>query len=242
MRRSEDGWDESAAAWIAEMGERGDYSREFVLDAPMLERARAKVFGTALDVGCGEGRFCRMLQKLGVRTIGIDPTNALVERARDLDPHGDYRIGRAEALEFPDRSFDLVVSYLTLMDIPDVERAISEMVRVMRCGGTLLVANLTSFNTAAVGGGWERQATGEFRFSIDHYLRERAEWAMWRGIRIRSWHRPQSRYMSLLLAQGLTLRYFSEPAPSGGDPATAERFARVPYFLVMEWEKPELEA
>jgi ubiquinone/menaquinone biosynthesis C-methylase UbiE len=87
------------------------------------------VFWTALDVGCGEGRFCRMLQVAGISTVGIDPTEELLRQARRRDPKGDYRIGRAEALEFPDRSFDLVVSYLTFIDIGDIERAVAEMAR-----------------------------------------------------------------------------------------------------------------
>jgi hypothetical protein len=43
--------------------------------------------------------------------------------------------------------------------------------------------------------------------------------------------------MSLLLGHGLTLRHFAEPAPYGGDPDKADRYRRVPYFLVMEWQK-----
>ena len=76
--RSEDasaplGWAESAAAWIADIGEEGDYGRACVLDRPMLERIHGRRFATALDVGCGEGRFCRMLQVAGISTVGIDP-------------------------------------------------------------------------------------------------------------------------------------------------------------------------
>src|SRR6201999_136024 len=99
-----DGWTESAAAWIADMGERGDYSRQFVLDSPMMARIRERGFTRALDVGCGEGRFCRMLQDCGISTVGIDPTEAMIRQARQRDPQGAYEIARAEALPFADRS------------------------------------------------------------------------------------------------------------------------------------------
>lgn len=233
-----DGWDESAAAWIAEQGAHGDYGRRWVLDAPMTARVRARRPATALDVGCGEGRFCRAMKGLGVHTVGIDPTAALLARARALDPEGDYRPGRAEALDFPDASFDLVVSYLTLIDVPDVAAAIAEMARVLRPGGALLVANLNGYSTAVVDGGWRPDGAGVPRWSIDRYLEERAEWAEWRGIRIVNWHRPLGAYMALLLGHGLILRHFDEPAPHGGDPGKADRYRRVPYFHVMEWEKP----
>jgi hypothetical protein len=57
-------------------------------------------------------------------------------------------------------------------------------------------------------------------------------------MRIQNWHRPLSTYLQLFLGHGLTLTHFDEPAPVGGDPATAERYRRVPYFLIMEWTKP----
>lgn len=233
------GWDESAAAWITDQGEDGDFGRKFVLDPPMLERVTDRGFTRALDVGCGEGRFCRMLRARGIAATGIDPTEELLEMARRRDPDGDYRFGRAEQLDFADASFDLVVSYLTLIDIPDIAAAIPEMVRVLRPGGTLLVANLTSFNTAGQPLGWHQGADGEVQFAIDHYMTERADWVQWRGIRIHNWHRPLSHYMSLFLGERLELRAFLEPMPTADAPAQAiERHRRVPYFVLMEWQKP----
>lgn len=229
------GWPESARAWIAQIED--DYSRKYVLDQPMLERIEETGFRTALDVGCGEGRFCRMLRERGLKTVGIDPTEELIQRARSRDPGGDYRTGRAEALDFPDGSFDLVISYLTLIDIADFKAAIAEMARVLAPMGTLLIANLASFCTAAMPHGWVKDSDGESRFYIDNYLDERAHWLSWKGIRIRNWHRPLSAYMSALLGAGMELRRFSEPEPRGGDPAEAEQYKRVPPLYLMEWQK-----
>ena len=80
------GWDEPAEAWIASLGEEGDFARRFILDRPMLDRVRLSRARTALDVGCGEGRFCRLLAREGIKTCGIDPATALIERARQLHP------------------------------------------------------------------------------------------------------------------------------------------------------------
>jgi SAM-dependent methyltransferase len=231
------GWNESAAAWIKDMGDDGDFGRQFVLDAPMLARATGRGFRTALDVGCGEGRFCRMLQAAGIVTVGIDPTTELIEAARQRDPRGDYRLASAETLDVPDQSFDLVVSYLTLVDIPDLEAATTKMLGALRPGGSLLVANLASYSTAGMPRGWTTDSDGRRLYGIDRYLDERAIQVSWRGINIQNWHRPLSTYMKLFLAHGLTLRHFDEPEPSGGDPDTAERYRRVPYFTIMEWSR-----
>jgi SAM-dependent methyltransferase len=231
------GWDASAQAWIDTMGVDGDWGRRYVLDLPMLERVDALAPKTALDLGCGEGRFCRMMQELGVRTMGLDPTSTLIGQARSLDPAGDYRIGMAEALDLPSASFDLVVSYLSLVDIDDLDGALSEVERVLRPGGHFLIANLQGFNTAAVAQGWTREPDGSQRFSIDHYLEERPTWIEWNGIRIQNWHRPLSRYMSGLIDLGFHLTHFSEPGPVGVADDKADRYRRAPNFLIMEWRK-----
>lgn len=218
--------------------ERGSFGREQVADPPMLAAVRAGRFVNALDVGCGEGRFCRMMQADGIATVGIDPTPALIAHARRLDPHGDYRLGRAEALDFADTSFDLVVSYLTLIDIEDYSGAIGEMARVLRPGGTLLIANLNGFITAASETGWRPGLRPSTSPRMVRYLEEHAAWAEWRGIRVRNWHRPHSAYMSRLLQAGLVLTSFEEPAPVGGETDRIASYRDAPFFHVMTWRKP----
>jgi SAM-dependent methyltransferase len=237
------GWEQSAQAWIASMGERGDWSREHVLDPAMLARVKARNFRRALDVGCGEGRFCRMLQAGGIRTTGIDPTRELLDQARRRDPAGDYRLASAEALPFDAASFDLVVSYLTLIDIADFRTAIGEMSRVLEPGGSLLIANLTGFTTACAEQGWIKDQDGRrLHYPVDRYLEELSAWLDWDGIRVVNWHRPLSAYMTALLDNGLQLAFFAEPEPASGDPARQAVYRRVPWFLVMEWRCPDAAA
>ena len=236
----DNGWQASADAWIADMGEHGDFGRRHVLDPVMLPRALRQAPLSALDVGCGEGRFCRMLKDAGVpRVTGVDPTLALLTAARARDPEGTYLEGSAERLPLEDASFDLVVSYLSLIDIPDFRAALGEMARVLKPGGSLLIANLNSFNTAGGDAGWVKDRHGlRLYYPLDNYLEERAMWIAYRGIRIVNYHRPLSAYMAALLDAGLRLAYFDEPEPTGNtSPGRAASYRRVPWFLVMEWTK-----
>jgi len=220
------------------MGERGDWGREHVLDPVMLERASARQFARALDVGCGEGRFCRMLKARHIPVVGIDPTQALLAQATKRDPSGDYLLASAEALPFADADFDLVISYLTLIDIADFRAALREMARVLKPGGNLLIANLNSFITSCPRG-WIMDSDGRhLHYPVDRYLDEFSEWVEWSDIRLEQWHRPLTSYMGELLAHGLTLTYFDEPQPQSGDADQHRRFRRAPWFIVMEWRRP----
>ena len=237
----DNGWQASANAWIADMGEQGDFGRRYVLDTIMLSRALARLPKKALDVGCGEGRFCRMLKDHGIDVTGVDPTPPLIEAACERDAHGTFLEARAEHLPFGDEAFDLVISYLSLIDIPDIQAAIAEMARVLSPGGTLLIANLNSFNTACADTGWIRNRVGQrLYYPIDNYLQERSMWIEYRGIRILNHHRPMSVYVRALLDVGLRLVYFDEPSPSADAPsARATDYRRAPWFLVMEWLRPD---
>ena len=232
------GWDQSAEAWIRHIGPDGDYGRRFVLDAPMLALVRAGNFKRALDVGCGEGRFCRLLAAEGITTTGIDPTATLIDRARELHPEGDYRVEAAETMAMPAGQFDLVISYLSLIDIPGLDAAIANMAAALAPGGTLLIANCTSFNTAAMPEGWRRPLLGEAYFPIDHYLDEREIPAVWNGISITNHHRPLKRYMQALLGAGLTSRISTSRSRWAARRTRTPAIAAPPISTSWRWQKP----
>ncbi|WP_172292277.1 class I SAM-dependent methyltransferase [Pseudoruegeria sp. HB172150] len=233
----DNGWEASAAAWIADQGELGDFSRQYVLDGPMRARVLAAAPGRALDIGCGEGRFCRWLRGQGIAAVGLEPAQGLLDEAIRRDPEGEYVKGRAEALPFDDGAFDLAVFYLTLIDIDDMRGAVAEAARVLRPGGRVLVANLQPFNTAATA--FDKHESGGRLIQMNRYLEEFDGWYEWRGIRIRNWHRPMAAYMGAFLEQGLRLTAFEEPRAIGDTSETKrDRYDQAPYFFMMEWLKP----
>ncbi|MEM8823503.1 MAG: class I SAM-dependent methyltransferase, partial [Pseudomonadota bacterium] len=162
------------------------------------------------------------------------------DAARARHPDGHYVEGFAEALPFSDASFDLVVSYLSLIDIDDPDTAIAEMARVLTPGGTLLVAHLNGFATSSAIVGDRRCAeTGDRLRPLGRYLDETAAWFEWGGLRIRNWHRPLSRYMNAFLAAGLHLTAFEEPRPTGGPPDRVNAYGDMPYLMLLSWRKPQ---
>ncbi|HXH23242.1 MAG TPA: class I SAM-dependent methyltransferase [Dehalococcoidia bacterium] len=242
------GWTAFARRYI-EMQDRGDPARTLLLDPVMLRLSGDVAGKRVLDLGCGEGRFCRMLAARGAATVGLDLIREMVATARQRSPSGQaYVQASAEKLPFRDATFDLFVSYITLVDIPDYRAAIAEAARCLRPGGYFLVANL-SFVTAIPDSleykqitGWVRDEVGNRLYrAVDAYIVERPLVFEWNGMKIRNWHRPLSGYMTAFLQSGLVLRDFLEPAPTDDslrDDPRFEDWYRVPEFLVMRWQKP----
>lgn len=80
----------------------------------------------AVDFGCGTGRSTRFLRRCGFETVGIDISAQMVEKARELDPPGDYRVmpnGDFSLLE--SGAFDLVLSAFTFDNIATFEKKVA---------------------------------------------------------------------------------------------------------------------
>jgi len=107
-----------------------------------LLRERLRRGGPLLDAGCGTGGFLAWAASLGVSPLaGVDPSADAVERARARAPAADVQVAELAALPFPDASFAVVTcnDVLQHVDEHDVARSLSELRRVLRSDGALLV-------------------------------------------------------------------------------------------------------
>jgi len=104
----------------------------------------AQATGHSLEVAIGTG-LNLPFYPAGVELTGIDFSPAMLgiaqTRARQLGRTIDLQEADAQALPFPDASFDTVVCTFALCSIPDERRAVGEMIRVLRPGGLLLLAD-----------------------------------------------------------------------------------------------------
>jgi len=100
-----------------------------------------------LDVACGTGNTAIPAAKAGANVTGVDIAPNLLEQARqrahDAGVSADFREGDAEHLDFPDNSFDVIISVFGAMFAPRPERVAAELLRVCRSGGTIAMGNWT---------------------------------------------------------------------------------------------------
>ena len=121
-----------------------DELRHKPLDRQLLDRFAASVrdVGPACDLGCGPGHVARYLREHGVQVCGVDISAELVERAHRLTLGIEFRQGNMMALDVPDGTWAGVAAFYSIIHIPrdDMARALSELRRVLRPGGLLLLS------------------------------------------------------------------------------------------------------
>ncbi len=116
---------------------------------------------TVLDVGCGIGGSSRILARnYGFHVIGITISPQQVNRAQELTPPGvsaQFQVDDALALSFPDASFDVVWSIEAGPHMPDKAQFARELLRVLKPGGTLVVADWNQRDVRATSQNGNRQ-------------------------------------------------------------------------------------
>jgi SAM-dependent methyltransferase len=133
-------------AHFSARAERYNLSSRWCSDNGLLQSSAKLVIPKAtddmLDVAVGTGYVSRFYRGLVSRIVGIDINMEMAKQAGDAVD--ELHIGRAEALPFPDGSFDIVACRQGIQFM-DVTRALKEMVRVLKPGGRIVLVDLCAY-------------------------------------------------------------------------------------------------
>lgn len=222
-------WDQNAETWTEEVRRGQDVCREY-WNNPAFFAFLGSVEGKeVLDAGCGEGYNTRLLAQAGARITGVDISRKMVDSAREEErrrPLGiRYEVTSfADLSPFEDGSFDLVVSFMALMDGPDYAGALREALRVLRPEGEL-VFSITHPCFMTRGFGWVVNERREaVKLTVSSYFNSQPWLERW-GFGdppaheepilfvVPAFPRTLSHYVNHLVRAGFVLREIEEPRP-----------------------------
>jgi SAM-dependent methyltransferase len=113
----------------------------FLLGCLAGERGRLGRTPRVLDVGCGEGQLTAEIARAGCRVIGVDVAEEPLRRGRELHPGIDLRRVELDGeWPLPDAGFDVVWAGETIEHVADTARWLSQLRRLLRSGGSLLLS------------------------------------------------------------------------------------------------------
>ncbi len=247
------GWDDVAEWWVSRYNPKGDLNREWLVD-PVLLRFLGKVEGLRiLDAGCGGGYLSRILARRGAAVDGIDLSPKLIETATMMekrDPSGaKFRKGNlANMRTFRSGTFDKVVSNIVLQDVLKLDKAVKEIYRVMKPGGSF-VFSITHPAFERPPSKWlrepedtERTEEWLYLMTYDYLGRVATYWGQPGLPMVVGFHRPLRDYFEALTKAGFLVSRLEEPMPTK---KALEKHYRhfsdgkmIPLFMVVEAVKP----
>ncbi len=99
--------------------------------------------GTALDAACGTGRYSELLNSLDYKVIGMDLSPAMLSQAKKTrNKKINFIEGDLTAIPLKEASVDLTICALALTHLPNMEKALSELKRVIRPGGHIVLSDI----------------------------------------------------------------------------------------------------
>lgn len=124
---------------------------EFKLTEKAIEFCQLTDKHKILDLGCGKGATISYLyENYHIKAVGVDPSEKLLNIAREKCPFADFLPGTGDFLPFEDESFHCVFAECTLSLMNDLDQTISQVHRVLKAGGWFVVTDVYAKNPDAV--------------------------------------------------------------------------------------------
>jgi ubiquinone/menaquinone biosynthesis C-methylase UbiE len=223
-------WDGNSEIWALQVRKGFDGYRELINNPSIFEMIGTVADKDILDAGCGEGHNTRKLARMGGRVTGIDISSKMIELAsqeESVRPLGiRYRNCSFSSMKMiDDRTFDMVVAFMSFMDGRDYAGAVKEIHRVLRPGGHL-VFSITHPCFLTKGITWIKDENGlEHRVSVGNYFMKAPYVDKWKftlspesqglpEFEVPYFPRTLSEYMNELISTGFQLVELREPRPT----------------------------
>jgi SAM-dependent methyltransferase len=171
-----------------------------------------------LDLGCGFGWHCRYAVENGARSvIGIDISQKMLSEAKSKTKCGniEYICMPIEDIDFPEESFDVVISSLALHYIKSFEDVLDRVYKCLSRGGDFIFSVEHPIFTAQGPQDWYYDDKGNIlHWPVDHYFTEGIRNAKFLGEEVIKYHRTLTTYLNSLIKLGFEITGVVEPKPA----------------------------
>jgi ubiquinone/menaquinone biosynthesis C-methylase UbiE len=225
-------WDNNAPVWIKLVRAGYDVYRDYLNTPAFFEILPDIKNMRGVDIGCGEGHNTRLLANQGAILEAIDIAPAFIESAKAMEKEFplriNYSVASATQLPFQNESFDFATSFMCFMDIPDSEKAIKEIYRVLKPEGFLQFSiEHPCFKTPYLK---KVKNTGgkTYAYEVGGYFSDTnekiEEWIFGNApdilkntlqkFKVPTFHRTLSFWINMLIKNGFVIELINEPYPS----------------------------
>ena len=170
-----------------------------------------------LDLGCGYGWHCIYAMEHGaVSAVGVDISGKMLEVAREKteDSRVRYVECAMEDIDFPDESFDVVLSSLAFHYVESFSQVVDKVRDSLAPGGYFVFSVEHPVFTAYGSQDWYYDENGNIlHFPVDNYYYEGKRKAVFLGEEVVKYHRTLTTYLNTLLTHGFELSQVVEPQP-----------------------------
>lgn len=171
-----------------------------------------------LDLGCGYGWHCAYAAEQGASEIlGIDVSERMIAEAKKRNPDARicYRVSDLEQYEYPEETWDCVISNLALHYIEDLDRIYRNVHRTLKKGGTFLFNIEHPVYTAREGQDWIFDENGSpLYWPVDDYFYPGKRHTRFLGCDVEKYHHTLTEIMNGLIRTGFRIEWVEEARPS----------------------------
>ena len=170
-----------------------------------------------LDLGCGYGWHSIYAAEQGAKfVIGIDLSEKMIEIARDKTTFENvkYQVGAMEDVDFPDETFDVVMSSLAFHYVEDFSSLVENVFRMLKSNGVFVFTVEHPIFTADGSQNWIYNEDGEIEhFPVDNYFEEGQRETQFLDEPVTKYHRTMTTYINTLINAGFNIQRVIEPTP-----------------------------
>ena len=241
MFKTVSGYNDIAKDYHKYVLDENNFLNKFVEEPGTLEKLKELDLKNkkVLDLGCGSGRYTKILKELGAEVIGVDPSEELIKIAQSEIKDVEFIKAFASKLPFNDSQFDFVFAGMVIHYIKDINESFSEISRVLKPKGEFIFTSHVPYLELAK----KAKFKGKSYYELENYFKEGEKVKKWTsiGVLMKFYHHTMESIFKAAIKNSLILNDYRDLKPQEKgkniDPEDYEEVINKSKFYLAEFIK-----